>query len=379
MKNTRPNWFTEERDAYLLGLMRCLFGVLLCIQVWQRFDEVVVWGYFGTVFHLPIVPEAWVPSEFVYRLLLGVEGAGAVLAVSGWFGREGLFAGSSIGLFLMLCDRLQFHNNRFALLLCCFLCAFCPSDRSFLLYRGKRHALPLAQRLGPTLPRRLLQFQVSLLYLSSGGGKLLDPDWRGGQTMLLRFQFAIAEATRQGIALPRWLSEFLTSPLVVSLGSKAAISLELSLALALWFPRTRVAALWAGALFHVLIQASVHVELFSFLMGVAYVAFVTPELGERTLFVAVHTRAGRVTKMLVQALDWLARFRIEELPAGGVDGPVIVAGREGEGATGSRVPAALARALPLAFLAWPFLALFATRRRPVVVSATGAGSEADHG
>jgi hypothetical protein len=380
MKSGPRNWIGEERDAYLLGLMRCLLGVLLCIQVWQRVDEVLTWGYFGSVFHLPLlVPEAWVPSEPVYRLLLGVEGAGALLAVLGWFGREGLLVGSSVGLFLMLCDRLQFHNNRFALLLFCFLCAFCPSERSFLLYRGKRHALPLAARIAPTLPRRLIQFQVSLLYLSSGGGKLLDPDWRSGQTMLLRFQVGLEEALRRGFNPPQWLADFSTSPLVVSLGSKAAISLELTLALTLWFARTRVAALWFGALFHVFIQASVHVELFSFLMGVAYVAFVTPELHERTLFVDVRTRAGRVTKTLVRSLDWLARFRIEERAAGVGEGPVVVVGRGGERLTGRAVPAALARALPAVFLIWPILALFATDRRRAVVTDSRAGSEAGHG
>lgn len=372
-------WVTEERDAYLLGLLRCLLGVLLCIQVWDRVDELGYWGYFGSVFHLPLVPEALVPSEPVYRVLLGVEGAGAALGVVGWFGREGLFAGSGIGLFLMLCDRLQFHNNRFALLLCCLLCAFCPSDRSFLLHRGKRHALPLRERIAPTLPRRLIQFQVSLLYLSSGGGKALDPDWRSGQTMLLRFQAGVEEAARSGATLPHWFAEFLSSPVVASLGSKAAISLELGLAVALWFARTRVAALWAGAMFHLFIQASARVELFSFLMGVAYIAFVTPELHERTLLVDVRTRVGRVTKAVVRSLDWLARFRIEELAAGSVEGSVVVVDRAGERLSGAAVPAGLARALPAAFLAWPVLALFATRSRAVVRAASGAGSEAGPG
>ncbi len=380
MTRTPGNWISEERDAYLLGLMRCLLGVLLCIQVWQRVEELMTWGYFGSVFHLPVVvPEAWVPSESVYRLLLGVEGAGAVLAVSGWYGREGLLAGSGSGLFLMLCDRLQFHNNRFALLLCCFLCAFCPSDRSFLLYRGKRHALPLERRIAPTLPRRLVQFQVSLLYLSSGGGKLLDPDWRSGQTMLLRFRSGFEEAARAGVTPPHWLADFLTSPLIVSLGSKAAISLELCLAMTLWFSRTRVAALWFGALFHVFIQASARVELFSFLMGVAYVAFVTPELRERTLFIDARTRVGRVTKTLVRSLDWLARFRIEERSVAVAEGPVVVVERGGERRVGRSVPAALARALPAGFLIWPVLALFATRRRPMVATDRRSGSKAGNG
>jgi len=373
-------WLTEERDAYLLGLMRLLLGVLLCVQVWARFDELQYWGYFGENFHLPFVPEAWVPSFATYRVLLGFELAGALLGVLGWFGREGLFVGSSIGIFLMLCDRLQYHNNRFSLLLFCLLCAFCPSDRSFLLYRGRSHALPESLRVGPTLPRRVMQVQVSLLYLSSGGGKLLDPDWRGGQTMLLRFQQGLEEAARAGTALPEPLVHFLATPALASLGSKAAISLELGLAFALWLPATRVVALWAGAIFHLLIQASARVELFSWLMGVAYISFVTPELRERTLRVDLGTTLGRAARTFVRVFDWLARFRIEALPASAAgQGGVAVVGRGGEIARGRAVPAALARGLPVAFLAWPPCALLALRQARDRSRTTDVGSSAGPG
>jgi hypothetical protein len=373
------NWVDEERDAYLLGLMRLLFGVLLCFQVWARFDELANWGYFGSFFHVPFVPESWVPSERTYRVLLGFELAGAALAVIGRFGREGLFVGSSIGLFMMLCDRLQYHNNRFSLLLFCFLCAFAPCDRSFLLYRGRAHALPAASRLGPTLPRRLMQLQVSLIYLSSGGSKLLDADWRDGHTMLLRFQRGFEETAQLGAPAPDWVVHFFTSPVVASLGSKSAISLELGLAFALWFARTRAIALWAGAVFHVLIQASAQVELFSFLMGVAYIAFVTPELRERTLLVDSKTTLGRTLKTVVPILDWFARFRLEELPGTETGVKVEVAGRGGGRVHARAVPAALARALPGCFLAWPLLALFARGEAGARTRTRDVGSAAGQG
>ncbi len=376
------NFIREERDAYLLGLMRMLFGVLLCVQVWARFHELENWGYFGSFFHLPFVPESWVPSVVTYRVLLWLELTGAALGVLGWFGREGLLLGSSIGLFMMLCDRLQYHNNRFSLLLFCFLCALCPSDRSFLLYRGKQHALPVASRIAPTFPRRLIQLQVSLLYLSSGGSKALDADWRGGQTMLLRFQRGFEEATQAGATPPALVVDLLTSPLVNSIASKLAISLELGLAVALCFGRTRVAALWAGAIFHLLIQASAQVELFSFVMGVAYIAFVTPEVRERTLFVDSKTPLGRTLKGLVPWFDWFARFRIEVVDAKAMPVAaerVAVVGREGERAHGSAVSAALARALPAWFVAWPLFALIARARHSAIRRTTDIGSSAGPG
>jgi len=354
-------WAREERDAYLLGLVRLLLSVLLAVNVWARLEEVRDWAYFGDVFHIPLVPEAWVPSHSTYTVLLWLELGGALLGIVGYFGREGLAIAASIGLFLLTCDRLQYHNNRFALLLAAFLCAFTPSDRSFLLYRGRKHALPEARRVGPTLIRRVLALQVSAIYLSSGGGKLLDPDWRSGQTMLVRFQEGVSYALRHGRYVPDWYADLMSSPITASLASKGAISLELFLAFALWVPRTRAFALWAGVIFHLSIQASASVELFSWLMGVCYVAFVTPELRERTVHVDLATPVGRAVGALLPWLDWLARFRVEPKPAG-APGSVAVTERGGRVVTGLGVPAALARGLPALYLAWPLLAVLRPAR-----------------
>jgi len=354
-------WAREERDAYLLGLLRVLLSVLLAVNVWARLEELRDWGYFGDVFHLPLVPAAWVPSHATYTLLLWLELGGALVGLLGYFGREGLAGGASIGLFLLACDRLQYHNNRFALLLACFLCAFTPSDRSFLLYRGRRHALPETSRVAPTLIRRVLALQVSAVYLSSGGGKLLDPDWRGGQTMLVRFTEGVAAAIRHGRFMPDWYADLMTSPVTASIASKGAISLELFLAVGLWLPRTRAFALWAGVIFHLSIQVSAHVELFSWLMGACYVVFVTPELRERTVHVDPATPLGRAVRAVLPWLDWLARFRIQLEPAGG-RGPVVVSERGGRLVRGRGVPAALARGLPALYLAWPLLAALSLAR-----------------
>jgi len=351
----------EERDAYLLGLIRVLLAVLLATNVWARFDELEHWAYFGEVFHLPLVPEAWVPARSTYVLLLWVELGGAFLALLGWLGREGLFVSATTGLFLLACDRLQYHNNRFALLLACLLCAFMPSDRSFLLYRGRRHALPRESRLGPTLPRRVFQLQISAIYLSSGGGKLFDPDWRGGQSMLVRFEEGVAYARQHGAPIADWYANLITSPLTASLASKAAISLELFLAVGLWLPRLRAFALWAGVVFHLMIQASARVELFSWLMGVAYVAFVTPELRERTVRVNGAMPLGRAVARVLPWLDWLARFRLEsEAPAEGA--AVVVVDRGGREVRGLAVLGALARGLPALYLAWPLFAVLGGSR-----------------
>jgi hypothetical protein len=172
----------------------------------------------------------------------------------------------------------------------------------------------------------------------------------------------VAYARQHGAQLADWYAGFLTSPLTASLASKAAISLELFLAVGLWVPRLRAFALWAGVVFHLMIQASARVELFSWLMGVAYVAFVTPELRERTVRVNAAKPLGRTVAFVVPWLDWLARFRLEAQPTG--EGSAVVAvDRDGREATGLGVLGALGRGLPVVYLAWPLLAVLG-RSRP---------------
>jgi len=357
LRSALASLLREERDGYVLGLVRLLLGLLIALYARQQLVQIGSSDYFADVFHMPLIFEGGVPSRPVYQGLLVLELGGALLAVVGFYGREGLLAATSIGIYLLACDRLQYHNNRFALLVAGFLCAFMPSDRSFLLYRGRRHALSPEARRGPTFARRLLQVQVSTFYFASGTGKLLDPDWWGGHPTHVRMLRNLAATAAQGVHVPDWYAELLRSPLTASLASKGAISFELALSIALWLPRTRALALWAGALFHVGIQIQLHVEFFSWMMGPCYVAFVRPELHERRAIVDPTRPLGRWVRGALPWLDWLARFRIEEQSADTSGSTLLVIDRDGRHCKGVAALGALARGLPALYLAWPLLAL----------------------
>ena len=60
----------------------------------------------------------------------------------------------------------------------------------------------------PLWAARLAQLQVSLVYVASGGSKLLDPDWRGGRVLLERFHLYGSPGARRGRpgGARRWLS-----------------------------------------------------------------------------------------------------------------------------------------------------------------------------
>ena len=356
-------FFREERDARVLGLLRLALSALLFFNGLRLMLELWRTGYFGDYFHLPLIPEAWLPNRTTYGLLLALQALACVCALVGVCPREALLGASSLGLYILLCDRLQYHNNRYALLLLGFLLAFTPCDRSFLLVRGRTHTLPREQRIAPSFARRLFQLQVSLIYLGSTGGKLFDADWRSGQVLFMRFARAPELWAQRGHPLPAWLIEVLTTTWFASLAAKAALASELFIALGIWLPRTRRLALWLGVVFHISIELSSNVELFSWLMLAAYLAFVVPEVRERRFEYAPGNAGARWLARLLPALDWCARFEcraLSEVSAARPAGPSFyVTNREGQRACGALGLAQLAEAIPLLFPLWLPLALYA--------------------
>jgi len=352
--------FADERDAYVLGLLRLAISSLLFCHGMRLILEFERAGYFANYFHMPMLPERWLPSESGYRLLLGLQALASLLAFVGVWPREALLTASGLGLYFLTCDRLQYHNNRYALLLLGFLLAFTPCDRSFLLARGRRRTLPLEQRLAPTFARRLFQIQVSLIYLGSTGGKLLDADWRSGKVLFLRLAKAPEYCALHGFLPPAWVLALLGGAWFASIAAKAAIASELFIALGAWLPRTRRLALWLGVQFHLGIELTSDVELFSWLMAAVYLAFVVPEVRERRFeFVSGNARA-RLLARLVTICDWCARFECAPLPSlDGSGATFYVTNRQGERASGLRGFVQLTEALPLLFPFWLPLALYA--------------------
>jgi Vitamin K-dependent gamma-carboxylase len=357
-------FFGEERDAYVLGLLRLAISALLFFNGGRLILELTRGGYFGDFFHIPMVPESWLPARSGYAGLLAIQAIAVSLAFLGVWPREALFVASCLGLFLLSCDRLQYHNNRYVLLLLGFLLAFAPCDRSFLIARGGARQLSAQARKAPTFARRLFQLQVSLVYLGSAGGKLLDSDWRTGQVLLIRLAKTAQICAERGLALPPWLNLTLSSPVLASLLAKAAISSELFIALGSWLPHTRRLALWVGVMFHFGIEVSARVELFSWVMGASYLAFVQPEVRERKLEFDAKSARGRALSRLVSALDWLARFELTALSEREPEGAsFVVTGRDGRRLHGIAATAELAAALPVLFPLWLPLSLLARHGR----------------
>ncbi len=350
-------WRDEVGDAHALGVVRVALGVLLCANALRAWNELDAY-FFGDVFHWPILPEAFVPSASQYEAVVFAQLLLSLLVVAGHAARPALFTSALLGTYVLLCDRLQYHNNRWALFCYALLVSLGPCDRSMFVLGP-----PASTRVAPLWAARLAQLQVSIVYVASAGSKLLDPDWRGGVVLIERFRLYANQAIAVGV--PPWALDLLSQPAASSALAKAAIVTELLLAVGLWTNRARVLALWWGLWFHLVIEATSRVEGFTWLTLATYGLFVTPDVRGRKLFFDGGRLRGRLLARVVAWLDWFARFEIRPWTVDAVrrGHSIVVVRRDGTHATGVRALAMIARCVPLLFPLWAPLALFASFTR----------------
>ncbi len=356
----------EIADGTPLGPVRVALGALLGFHALAAAEELARVGYFGDTFHIAMLADVLVPSHRVYAIVLATRVCLAVMTVLGIWARPALGWSAILGMWLLLCDRNQFHHNRYSLFCYAALLALTPCDRSW------RAAEPtvLVPRRGPFWGVRLAQIQVSLVYLGSGGSKLVDPDWQSGLVLGDRITRYTHVALAKGV--PQKLIDVLARPDVTSSVAKLAIMTELFLCIALWIRPTRVIAIWWGLWFHVVIQATSKVETFSLLAVAMYGVFVTPDHRARKLRFDPSRFWGKITAIFVPPLDWFGRFQIEPWEPDNQRGhSVVVVRRDGEPVTGVRAFAMLTRCLPALFPVWAPVALFASFTRRGDLSTRG--------
>ena len=354
----KRGFLDEVGDAHVVAAARIAFGVLLLVQAWETATEQLQEGFFGEHFHDAFIPERFVPSERTYALVLCLQAVAAVLVLLGHFARPALFFSALAITYAMLCDRLHFHHNRWALACYAFLLSFTPCDRARAL--GLEKGAPSG---GPLWAQRLAMLQVSIVYLASGGSKLVDRDWRSGQVLYDRMVRYGQGAIDHGV--PERVVAFFQQEDVASFMAKGAIATELFLAFALQTRRLRIFALFLGLAFHVAIETTSRVELFSFTTFAAYLLFATPDLRARTLRYDPTRPKAVALAWVVRSLDWLARFDVAPWQADGLSAKRSFVVTDRDGVPRTRFPAVMAimRALPLAFPIWALLHPFAVRSK----------------
>ncbi len=349
----RPRGLVERFDELLgrvvslraLEVLRVLVGPIVLLHLWPFLSDSLHGVTYQDAFYEPYA--SWYPElpEGLYIAVLWLGAAAAVAMSIGAFARRPALArGATIAAFAVVAYNLllsttHFHNNRAYLVIVLGLLAVAPASQA-----------------GPAWPLWLLRFECAAIYGASGLSKLLDPDWFGGTVTWQR----VVQARDELHPLPDWAVSLLTDRGFHTGASKAIIFTELFIALGLWSRRTRYAAVWVAAIFHLTIEASASVQVFSFLGIAVLLVWAVPSTRDRVLLLDPTAPGSRRLAWVVRRLDWLARFRVEPAPPGAA--PQVV-DRDGTTIHGRPAIAFAFSRLPVtAWFALPTLLLPAVRR-----------------
>ncbi|MFT6398637.1 MAG: hypothetical protein ACJAYU_003399 [Bradymonadia bacterium] len=215
----------------------------------------------------------------------------AVAVVLGLFTRVFALAALVCQASLFLVSQLNFRNHIYLMLLLLLLLSFAHADRAFSINVLIRRALGKATpRVVPSLPARLIQAQILIIYLYSGLHKLLL-DFGNGYA-LCRFLGRDLSRGRSGNFFSEseleWISTYLSregctdaAPAFIIVGSIGTIVAELGLAVSFGARRGVLAAIIVGVGMHTTIWWSMDVVTFGMMMVATYPLFlVSPPYSE---------------------------------------------------------------------------------------------------
>ena len=304
---------------------------------------------------------SWYPAlpRPVYVALLWLAAIAAVAMFVGIRGRAAAVVVWAVVTYDLFLSTTNVRNNRAYLVLVLAALAVTPCDRELSLdaWRARRRGAPPRATEAPGWPLWLLRFEAATVYGASGLSKLVDPDWFSGTVTWDRL--VRTRDKLEASALPSWSIDVLTNRSFNTVAAKFVIATELFIAVGLWSRRTRYTAVWVAVCFHVAIQLSASVEVFSYLAVAALVIWAVPSTRDRTLVVDPARHGAFVA--VVGALDWLARFRVEH---GRPGSPITVVDRDGQAVSGrSAVAMTMSRLPAVAWFALPVVAAGRLTRR----------------
>ena len=309
-----------------VALLRVLLGPITLLHLWPFVADARAGSTYRDAFWEAYA--SWYPQlpRGAYVVLLWVGVAAAVALTVGWCTRLASVAAFAVVAYNLFATTTHFHNNAAYLAMVLGIVAMAPAGRELSVdawWRRRRGRPPLPTE-APAWPLWLLRFEASAVYFASGFSKLVDPDWWGGLVTWGRVSW-VEQRIRTESPLPGWAVDVLANRTFHTGAAKVIVLTELFLALGLWWRPTRYAAVWVAVLFHVGIELSASVQVFSYLALAMLVVWAVPSVRDRELRYDPATAVGGRVARWVPRLDWLARFRLSPAP----DEPLAVVDRDG--------------------------------------------------
>jgi uncharacterized membrane protein YphA (DoxX/SURF4 family) len=326
-----------------LALLRVLAGPAVLLHLRPFLSDALDGRIYRDAFYEPYA--AWYPQlpHTVYVGLLWLAVVAAVAMSLGFLTRLATATTVAIVAYNLFLSTTHFHNNRAYLVIVLGVLTVAPCGRELSLdaWIRRRRGRPALPRSAPAWPLWLLRFECAAVYGASGLSKLLDA-W----------------------PLPDWAVSLLTNRSFHTGAAKLIVLTELFIAVGLWRRSTRYAAVWVAVAFHLTIEGSASVQVFSYLGIAVLVIWAVPSTRDRVLRLDPRARPHRRLGAAVRRLDWLARFRVEPAPPGS---RLELVDRDGSALRGAPAVAFVLSRLPLtAWFTLPTLLLPAVRhaRRP---------------
>jgi hypothetical protein len=302
---TRPTvawdrfWFAPQ-PTVSLSLLRIAFGAL--VLVWAASLAPDVGAFFTPS---GISAEAVGTGWGVLRVLPYASAAWALLVV---------LMAAAIALALGFCTRLSavvvlvgvmsferrnplvFNAGDGLIRIIAFYLALAPAGASLSvdrLRRARRHFWEFPARAPWAL--RLMQIQLSVIYLSSVWEKLHGSSWRDGTAVAYALQLQDLQRFPMPAVAYTWAP-------VVALLTWGTLAAELSIGALVW-TRLRLPVLVAGVAMHIGFAYALRIGFFSAAMCVLYLAFLPPALAQRCVLAA---RAAALTDKRKPTQGWEA-------------------------------------------------------------------------
>lgn len=275
----RTFWF-EPQAAYTLGLVRIAFGALAVgwtfsllpdlhelfgphgvePQQWRRGCQ---WGVFAM----------WTSDRAVtigWAVLLVC----AIALTIGWHSR---LAALTVFLLILSFEHRNlwvFNSGDLAVRIEALFLALSPCGAALSVDQRRSAGTFWSAQQRARWPLRLMQVQLSLIYLASVQAKLSGDAWPQGTAV----SYALRLPDMLLLPFPDGLAG---SALLMNFATWATLMIELSIGVLVWNKRLRPWVLAAGVVMHTLVMVTITVGFFTLAMFVLYLAFVPPDVLQR--------------------------------------------------------------------------------------------------
>lgn len=286
-KSWQGFWFGPQ-PMYTLGLVRIAFGALAVLwTLWllpllfemfgtngiapQRPPIAYTWGVFDLWSSNPAVLLGWV-------VLL----AASIALMVGWHSRFAAIVVFVLILSFQRRDPWFFNAGDAVVRIEALFLAIAPCGAALSLDQRRRTGSFWSAQTLPNWPIRLMQVQMSIIYVVCVQTKLSGQTWLDGTAV----SYALRLKDMQRMPVPDWIT---TNASLMNAATWGTLAIELSLGVLVWNTRARPWVLGAGVLLHLGIDLNIEIGIFSYSMMVLYVAWIAPDTAKRLPTTIKHT------------------------------------------------------------------------------------------